>query len=147
MEYWLCDPGIDSGDHSHPSIDQILMYVSGQVYFRLNGEPIIRPEDVFETAFGQSSKHGFHVRVGPGDVHGAATGPQGGAFLAFQNFLDGNPRSAELDWEGEPIDEEHAAVIRPPTVEVVSLSPDAGAIMRGAKFAEETAKKYPEAFA
>jgi hypothetical protein len=108
VQLWLCDPNSEIPDHSHPNVDSIQVYVSGQVYLRLNGEVVIKPEDVREDMNGLNTKAAFWMRVGPGDVHGATIGPKGGAFITFQHWLRGDPESVENDWEGEPIDAEHA---------------------------------------
>ena len=108
VQLWLCPPLSEIPDHSHPDVDSIQLYLSGQVYLRLNGEQIIKPEDVFETE-GRCSKHGYAIRVRPHDTHGASIGANGGAFMTFQHWLKGEPQSVELNWRGEPINAEHAA--------------------------------------
>ena len=110
-QLWLCQPGSEIKDHCHPSIDTYQIYVSGQVYLRLNGKPVVKPEDIHEMADGRANKNGFAIRVRPTDYHGATIGPKGGAFLNLQRWLNGPPQSAELDWEGEPLDEAHAKLL------------------------------------
>lgn len=110
-QLWLCDPGSEIHDHAHPEVDIVQVYVSGQVYLRVNGELRIKPEDVFALNDGRSSKNQYWVRVNPGDVHGATIGPQGGAFLTFQHWLRDEPKSVELQWEGEPLDALHAQAL------------------------------------
>jgi hypothetical protein len=112
VQLWMCDPNSEIPEHSHPNVDTIQVYVCGQVYLRLNGKLIIEPERLAEETRHFNVFNGRYIRVGPNDTHGASIGPMGGAFVNFQFFLDGNPRSVELDWKGDPIDDEHARRIQ-----------------------------------
>lgn len=111
VQLWICEPNSVIPDHCHPNVDSIQMYLSGEVFLRLNGEEIVQPNDVHEAHNGLSSRHGFFIRICPGDIHGATIGPKGGSFLTFQRFLDGKPKSVELDWAGEPIDKAHEEML------------------------------------
>lgn len=106
-QLWICDPNSEIPSHCHPNVDSLQIYVAGQVYLTLNGEQVVKPEDVRETAEGVIARSGFCLRVRPTDYHGAQIGPAGGAFMTIQRWLDGKPKSVELDWEGDPVDTEH----------------------------------------
>lgn len=111
-QLWLCDANAEIPDHRHPNVDQIQVYVSGQVYLRKNGVPVILPEELQEQVDGRSNANGVSIRVGPEDTHGATIGPMGGAFVNLQQWRDGiAPTSVETDWIGEPLDVDHAVVI------------------------------------
>lgn len=110
-QLWLCDPGAEIPDHCHPNVDQIQVYVAGEVYLRKNGLPVITPESLQQLPDGTSNANGAGLRVRPTDTHGASIGQMGGAFLNFQHWLKGTPQSVHLDWIGEPLDLDHAVAI------------------------------------
>lgn len=110
----LCKPGAEIPDHGHPTVDSVVMYVTGEVYFRVedmearpNMIEVYRPGIVQETPEGGCSHHGRLLRVQPGQKHGATIGALGGAFITFQRWLNGSPSSVEEDWEGPALDEGH----------------------------------------
>jgi hypothetical protein len=107
VQMWICEGNTEIPDHCHPNVDSVEVYLSGQVYLRVNNQLIVQPQDVSEQADGLSSKFGLSTRIHPTDMHGAKIGPQGGAFLSIQHFLDGKPESVDLDWYGEPVDDTH----------------------------------------
>ena len=108
VQLWLCEPNAEIYDHSHPHVDSLQIYVAGQVYLRLNGQPVLTPEILVPIANGIASHNGRWIRVRPTDTHGATIGPVGGAFMTFQHWVHGEPQSVENDWEGQPLDAEHA---------------------------------------
>jgi hypothetical protein len=110
-QLWIADPNSEIPDHRHPNVDQIQVYVSGEVYLRKNGVCVITPESLQQLADGTSNANGAGLRVGPADTHGATVGEMGGAFLNFQHWLKGTPQSGDEDWIGEPLDAEHAIAI------------------------------------
>ncbi len=107
VQLWILEPGAEAPEHSHPSIDQILVYVTGEIDFTLNGKPVL--EEAAEKVEGDMcSLNGRWHRVKPGKKHSARAGLAGGAFIAYQHWEDGtDPQSAHLDWEGDPMDETH----------------------------------------
>lgn len=106
VQLWLCDPNSEIPDHSHPNVDSIQVYVGGEVYLRLNGQPIITAEDM-RVANNVHIKRGFSLRVRPSDNHSATIGPSGGAFMTFQKWLVGTPTSVEMDWRGPALSAKH----------------------------------------
>ncbi len=103
VQLCLCRPDSVIPDHSHPNVDTFVVYVTGQIFFRLDGQVVIEPQAVKETPRGGCSHNAHHLRVMPGQSHGAAIGPVGGAFLTVQRWLNGKPTSVERDWEGPPL--------------------------------------------
>lgn len=109
-QLWLCDPGSEIPNHSHPNVDSIQVYVGGEVYLRLNGQPVITAEMIADdkwNALEVHPKRGFSLRVRPSDNHGATIGPSGGAFMTFQKWLVGTPTSVEMDWRGPALSAKH----------------------------------------
>jgi hypothetical protein len=112
VQMWICDPNTEAPDHSHPNVDSLQQYLSGEMSFRLNGKEVMALSDVKDDGSGYSTARGATLRVRPTDSHGATIGPKGACFLTFQHFLDGNPRSVEVDWVGEPLSADHAIAIK-----------------------------------
>lgn len=110
VQLWVMDPLAEATEHAHPGIDQILVYVTGDVDFAVNGKSVL-DEPVQELPNGLCSHNARWHRVLPGVKHSAKAGAIGGAFIAYQHWLDGKPTSAELDWQGEPLDENHRVAI------------------------------------
>lgn len=112
VQLGICEPGSEITEHTHPDCDTILIYLSGEMYFRKNGLVVIAPEDQrLQDSNGICALNGFTIRIGPNDWHGATVGPKGGSFLTVQHWLNGKPESVEKNWEGAPLDEAHAKVI------------------------------------
>lgn len=113
VELWIADPNSELPEHQHPNVDQIQVYLSGQVWPTKNGVEMIDKDSLLELPDGRSNLNGVNMRVKPGDKHGLKVGPLGGAFLNFQRWTDGvTPRSIHLDWIGEPLNAEHAVEIK-----------------------------------
>lgn len=111
VQLWICDPNSFIPEHSHPNVDSIQVYVSGQVYLTKNGKPVIQAEDLQINENGLSSQLGAFLRVDANETHGAQIGPMGGAFLTFQHFHVGEPVSVEQVWEGPPLSLEHGQTL------------------------------------
>lgn len=107
VQMWLCPPGSEIPDHSHPGVDIVQVYLSGQVFLRLNGKPIVTPE-----LCATERLNGKAIRVRDCDTHGATIGSQGGAFLTIEEWANGQPESVELAWEGEPLSDDHARILK-----------------------------------
>lgn len=116
VQIWLCPPGSEIPDHSHPNVDQIQIYVCGDMLFRINGKITFQSTDgdASVPVWGSPipNAHGAMGRVNSTDTHGATIGPAGGSFLNIQLWKNGvEPRSVETDWVGDPVDEAHAGRI------------------------------------
>ena len=92
----------DFPEHRHPNVDSIEVLLSGSVAFSLNGDSSPFAGHVSEVAAdGASLNCGKRVRVRPEDWHSAVLGPESGAFLSIQHWLNGvQPTSVGLDWDG-----------------------------------------------
>lgn len=107
VQLWTCDPNSNIPEHGHPGVDVIQIYLWGQVYLTHKGVPVIG-DDLMTEKDGVSSAYGAAIRVLPGETHGAKIGPMGGAFMTFQKWMNGNPRSVDTAWEGDVLSEDHA---------------------------------------
>jgi hypothetical protein len=103
VQLFLVDPHGEVTDHNHPNVDSFEVYLTGDIYFRQNGELLLTEEMIRQHPVGST------IRVPPTDVHGATIGPRGGAFLSIQHWLNGVvPTSVDLDWGGAALDSQHA---------------------------------------
>lgn len=101
------DPVERCGEHGHPDVDSMEVAISGELYFTINGKPVMSHRKAFAVADdGALANYGHIVRVQPGLSHTAFVGKEGGCFLSLQRWLNGVvPSSIGLNWNGE----EHAA--------------------------------------
>lgn len=101
------DPTERCGEHGHPDIDSMEVAISGELYFTVEGKPVVGHRKMFAVGEdGALVNYGRAVRVHPGISHTAFVGKEGGCFLSLQRWLNGvRPSSIGLNWNGE----EHAA--------------------------------------
>lgn len=115
VEQVACEPGLVIPPHSHPNVDSFEVHLNGGVDFVIEGRrPIPR------SLLGKRDWYGMAVRVRPGVVHWAETGPEGGAFLSIQEWPEGIEMSAVgHDWrEASAIDWKSSAFV-PLTAELL----------------------------
>jgi len=48
VQMWTCAPNSVIPEHSHPGVDNIQIYLWGQVYLTHNGQPVISDEQMVE---------------------------------------------------------------------------------------------------
>ena len=111
VELYLVKPNTGAPTHSHPGVDSCLMYITGNLEF---GDE----EGNFENlqGFQHARPDGAHFLLGQSRTigvinHSLRCGPQGGAFLSFEKWNEGNPTSVAENWEGPPVGKEHEKVI------------------------------------
>jgi quercetin dioxygenase-like cupin family protein len=107
VQLWTCDPNSNIPEHGHPGVDVVQIYLWGQVHLTHQGQPVVS-DDMMVEKEGKSAAYGATIRVRPGETHGAKIGPMGGSFLTLQKWIDGEPRSVDTAWEGEPLSEDHS---------------------------------------
>lgn len=99
VQLFVVKPNARSTRHAHPNIDSVEYGIAG--------------DDTFESER-NFRLHGL-IMVAPGEMHTAAAREQGGAFFSIQKWLNGAiPSSVELDWTGEPLDQNHALQLSHP---------------------------------
>jgi hypothetical protein len=109
VELYVVKPNTETTRHSHPNIESISMYLTGNMSFaKENGEYI----DL--SALQKETENGTHVLFGSvaesndGQVHSLKVGPEGGAFLIFEFWKDRDPVSVTVHWEGDLVGDQHA---------------------------------------
>ncbi len=93
--------------HTHPNVDSIEVYVSGQIKFSHGGRFVF---ESLETVHGRDpdSYTWRMLRVRPQDRHGAVSGVQGARFISIQHWLNGIPPSCvSADYSGTVLDLSH----------------------------------------
>lgn len=110
VQLWIGPPGSVIPEHSHTDHDNLLMGINGIESFNVNGTDSTYDTTLADTK-GRWSHHGIMVRVSKYDRHSVRFGPDGGAFVSLQYWPNGMIRSAEMDWDGEPISVEHGMAL------------------------------------
>jgi hypothetical protein len=112
VQLFTFQPNVLITPHRHGHIDTIVHYVTGEVFFFINGKETLPRADFATDETGLAllnfREGGCMIRVRPSDWHGATIGAAGGAFMSIQHWLDGKPQLTELDWEGPALDARHA---------------------------------------
>jgi hypothetical protein len=99
-------------EHRHPNVDTIELHVAGDFDFRVQGRPAIPCDHLHDRRGPVSRWWGRGVRVRPSTWHDLRVGPGGTAFLSVQRWLNGvTPSTVGADWEGAPVNAEHAGMI------------------------------------
>ena len=110
VELYMVKPNTSAPSHTHPGVDSCLMYLTGNLEFGdENGK--------FENLQGMqhAKADGSHFLLGQNRSLGAIShslrcGKEGGAFLSFEKWNNGNPTSVAENWEGPPVGKEHAKI-------------------------------------
>lgn len=110
VQLWVGQPNAIIPEHVHTDHDTILMGLSGVEWFDVNGARQDWDPTLVDTK-GRWRHHGVIVRVEKHDTHSAKFGPDGGSFITFQHWPCGGIRSAEMDWQGEPLSVEHGMAL------------------------------------
>lgn len=113
VQLFIFPAGTEVPEHRHPHVDTIELRVAGDFDFRVAGISSI-PLDFLADRRGPVSRWwGRGVRVRPGDWHDLSVGASGAAFLSVQHWLQGEPSTVGLDWEGRPVNKLHAEALCP----------------------------------
>lgn len=86
--------------HKHDNVRTQIIFLEGEMVFERSGRLL----ELFSPA---DSGRAFIIE--PDEEHGAITKGQAGIFISEQYWLGGKPLSSlHLNWNGEPLNEEHA---------------------------------------
>ena len=111
VELYLSMPNSGSPAHKHPGVESTFMYLTGNLTFNLEGQETHNTADKQKPK--QMGQHEVHHMFGAkaespdGLAHWLNVGPEGGAFLSFEYWKDRDPTSVTINWEGEPVGEDH----------------------------------------
>ncbi len=107
VELWILPPNTTAPEHSHPNADIFLVHVTGELKVWVGDNLVLGPDLTVAGENGVTKSNGNFVRIAPGQKHRAETGPLGAAFMNVQMWLDGKPRSTDLDWNGDALNDNH----------------------------------------
>lgn len=114
VELYVSKPETESPYHSHPGVDSLLMYLTGDLTFGKNGKPLDWSENQ-KPREGDEEVHslfGKYDILAPNESHNLKTNGKGGAFFSFEKWHDKVPNSVTVNWEGEPSGVLHQKVIQ-----------------------------------
>lgn len=115
VEMYICKPNKESTPHSHPGVESINMYLTGDLTFK-KGDDSFADLSEYQK---ENSNDGTHILLGmineinDGNTpHTLKIGDSGGAFLIFQRWTKEDPSSVAVVYEGESLGEIHDKVKR-----------------------------------
>ena len=109
VELYIVKPNTGSPLHSHPNIESVSMYLTGNISFSdAEGNYRDLTEFQVEGDLGTHKLLGAVAEENDGKMHALKVGPEGGAFLIFEYWKDRDPVSVTVHWEGELVGEQHA---------------------------------------
>lgn len=112
VELYVCKANTQPPYHQHPGVDSCFVFLGGNIE---SG----REDGTFTdlSAFQQEGLEGCHMLFGQttfalnGAGHCLKVGPEGGAFLSFEKWNEGEPSSVTVNWRGAPVGEDHAKTL------------------------------------
>ena len=119
VELYICRADTESPMHSHPGVESISMYLTGDLQFFREGEPL---KDL--SKYQIEDANGFHPLLGciseindGTKEHALKIGKTGGAFLIFERWSDQLPTSVTTNWKGELVGDIHKKTMESVNVE------------------------------
>jgi len=112
VELYISKPNTQTPMHSHPNIESITMYLTGNLSFSKDG---VNFTDI--SMYQKAKPNGTHMLLwanqenNSGTPHMLKVGNEGGSILVFEKWLKGNPTSVSVNWVGDLIGEEHAKLM------------------------------------
>jgi len=109
-ELYIGDADQITPEHSHPGVESVIMYLSGDGNTTINGKEVADPKPFWDLTNedGTSVLFTQTLRVDPNDTHGLTTGPRGFAFLSLEMWPeDIDTTSVTVHWEGETTGDIH----------------------------------------
>jgi hypothetical protein len=112
VELCTCKANSQAPLHCHPGVDSYFIYLTGNIDFGLSDGSFTD-----SAALQKEGKGGAHMLLGQGAhamsgaLHTLKVKEEGGAFLSFEKWNTKTPDSVTVNWEGEPIGEEHSKVL------------------------------------
>jgi hypothetical protein len=108
-EIYLVKPNSGSPEHSHPLVENIILFWGGDATPSHNGVPVsvgpfTRPApDGTSPAFGVMGP-----KITDKHTHALHTGPKGAAFLSLEKWPEGvKPTSVVVNWKGAAVGVQH----------------------------------------
>jgi hypothetical protein len=112
VELCTCKPNSQAPMHSHPGVDSYFIYLTGNIDFGLSDGSFTD-----SASLQREGKGGAHLLMGQGAhamsgaMHTLKVKEEGGAFLSFEKWNGRTPDSVTVNWEGDPIGDEHSKAL------------------------------------
>jgi hypothetical protein len=112
IELYIVKPNMDCPFHSHPGVDSLFMYLTGNLQFGTSTGTFLENEE-----YQVEGVHGAHKLLGAvdyaldGSKHAVKTGKEGGSYLSFEKWNLGSPDSVAVNWIGDTVGNEHTSII------------------------------------
>ena len=102
VELYLMKPDSQSPWHTHEGVDSVFVYLGGNLEFG-NEDKVFNDtsEHQKEGDLGTHFLFGRAAEALNGGLHAVRTRDNGGAFLSFEHWKNGNPDSVVINWQGE----------------------------------------------
>jgi hypothetical protein len=111
VELYIGDADSVTPEHSHPGVESIIVYLSGEGRTSINSitEKYREPAEYDKVnPDGTSVLFKLAMRINPQDTHGLVTGSKGFAFYSIEKWDDSlTPTSVTIEWEGETTGDLH----------------------------------------
>lgn len=110
-EIYLVQPNSGSPEHSHPKVENIILFWGGDASTTYDGVPINPPAVAQPKGLDEPSP--YFGAMGPKmtdeHTHSLRTGPRGAAFLSLEKWPENvRPTSVIVNWKGAAIGAQHA---------------------------------------
>ena len=115
VEMYIGDPNTLTPEHSHPGVESMIMYLSGEGSTTVNSKEVADPRPYFNmiNPDGTSVLFKQKLRLNPADSHGLKTYDRGFAFFSIEKWPDGvDLTSVAAHWEGETTGDIHNKIIK-----------------------------------
>lgn len=109
-ELYIADANDVTPEHSHPGVESVIVYLSGDGNTTINGEGVADPKPFWNmiNEDGTSVLYQQSIRIDPSDTHGLITGDRGFAFLSLEMWPeDIETTSVTVRWEGDTTGDVH----------------------------------------
>jgi hypothetical protein len=113
-EVYLVKPNSGSPEHSHPRVENIILFWGGDATPSYGGVPVKIGPFSRPAANGTSPAFGvMGPKITDEQTHALHTGPKGAAFLSLEKWPeDIKPTSVVVNWKGLPLGDAHAPQIQ-----------------------------------
>jgi hypothetical protein len=114
-ELYIVDPDSVTPEHSHPGVESIIMFLTGEGNTTVNGKEVADPRPYFNKINKDGTGILFKqtVRLNPADSHGLTTYNKGFAFFSIEKWPDNvQPTSVAAHWHGDTTGDIHDKIVQ-----------------------------------
>ena len=101
VEMYIVKPNTSTPEHGHPGIENLIMYIGGDIKYVHNGIDI------------HLTKNSQTPVLRDGDKHALHSGPRGAVFYSIEKWPDGStPLGIANVWDGAAVGAQHEKIIQ-----------------------------------